>query len=169
MTATLHPACPLCGLRFGSRPLLDLHIREDHRQRDPGDTRIPTPRPGTASDLPTPVAAPVRATKEVTATKEMTATTAAHRPRPGSITPGPRRVLHALRYANDELTRAFEAIIRSARAPKPRPRPQATEHRPPAQATEHRPPAQATGTRPRAQATADGGRDNAVEPAGQAV
>jgi len=166
MTATLHPACPLCGLRFGSRPLLDLHIREDHRQRDPGDTRIPMPRPGTASDLPTPVAAPVRATKEmtatkeVTATKEMTATTAAHRPRPGSITPGPRRVLHALRYANDELTRAFEAIIRSARAPKPRPRPQATEHRP---------PAQATGTRPRAQATADGSRDNAVEPAGQAV
>jgi len=30
-------------------------------------------------------------------------------------------------------------------------------------------PAQATGTRPRAQATADGSRDNAVEPAGQAV
>jgi hypothetical protein len=54
MTATLHPACPLCGLRFGSRPLLDLHIREDHRQYDPGDARIPMPRSGTASDLPTP-------------------------------------------------------------------------------------------------------------------
>jgi hypothetical protein len=145
MTATLHPACPLCGLRFGSRPLLDLHIRADHRQRDPGDTRIPMPRPGTASDLPAPAAAPVRATKEVTAP------TAARRPRPGSITPGPRRVLHALRYANDELTRAFEAIIRSARAPKPRPRAQATEHRPPAQAT------------------ADGSRDNAAERAGQAA
>jgi hypothetical protein len=26
--------------------------------------------------------------------------TAAHRPRPGSIRPGPRRVLHALRYVN---------------------------------------------------------------------
>jgi hypothetical protein len=145
MTATLHPACPLCGLRFGSRPLLDLYIRADHRQRDPGDTRIPMPRPGTASDLPAPAAAPVRATKEVTAT------TAARPPRPGSITPGPRRVLHALRYANDELTRAFEAIIRSARAPKPRPRAQATEHRPPAQAT------------------ADGSRDNAAERAGQAA
>ena len=47
MTATLHPACPLCGLRFGSRPLLDLHIREDHRQRDPGDIQIPMPRPRT--------------------------------------------------------------------------------------------------------------------------
>jgi hypothetical protein len=60
-------------------------------------------------------------------------------------------VLAALRYANDELTRAFEAIIRSARAPRPRPRTQATE------------------TRPQAQATADGSRDNAAERAGQAA
>jgi hypothetical protein len=139
MTATLHPACPLCGLRFGSRPLLDLHIREDHRQRDPGDIRIPRPRSGAASDSYDPASTPVRATK------------AAHPPRPGTITPGPRRVLHALRYANDELTRAFEAIIRSARAPRPRPRAQATE------------------TRPKAQATADGSRDNAAERAGQAA
>jgi hypothetical protein len=33
MTGTPNPACPLGGLRFGSRPLLDLRIREDHRQR----------------------------------------------------------------------------------------------------------------------------------------
>jgi hypothetical protein len=33
---------------------------------------------------------------------------------------GPRRVVHALRYANDELMRACEAIIRSARVPPPR-------------------------------------------------
>jgi hypothetical protein len=33
---------------------------------------------------------------------------------------GPRRVIHALRYANDELMRAGEAIIRSTRAPQPR-------------------------------------------------
>jgi hypothetical protein len=26
--------CPLCGLRFPGRPLLDLHIRDDHRERD---------------------------------------------------------------------------------------------------------------------------------------
>jgi hypothetical protein len=32
---------------------------------------------------------------------------------------GPRRVIHALRYANDELMRASEAIIRSARVPPP--------------------------------------------------
>ena len=158
MTATLHPACPLCGLRFGSRPLLDLHIREDHRQRDPGDIQIPTPRSGSAPDLPAPASTPLRAATEVTAM------TPARPPRPGRVTPGPRRVLHALRYANDELTRAFEAVIRSARAPRPRPRTQATEHRPRPPATE----AQPTGTRPRAQAAADGSRDNAAERAGQA-
>jgi hypothetical protein len=38
----------------------------------------------------------------------------------------PRRAIRALRYVNDELTRASEAIIRSARAPQPRPRVQAT-------------------------------------------
>ena len=26
--------CPLCGLRYPARSLLELHIREDHAQRD---------------------------------------------------------------------------------------------------------------------------------------
>jgi hypothetical protein len=123
MTGTLHPSCPLCGLRFGSRPLLDLHIREDHRQRghrDPGDAQVPATRAGGASRRPEPASTPLRTTKEVTAM------TAAHRPRAGRIMPGPGRVIHALRHVNNELTRAFEAIIRSARAPQPRPRGQAT-------------------------------------------
>lgn len=34
MSGTLIPACPLCGLRFANRQLLDLHIREDHLQRN---------------------------------------------------------------------------------------------------------------------------------------
>jgi len=37
MTSTLTPACPLCGLRYASKPLLELHIREDHR---PGAPRV---------------------------------------------------------------------------------------------------------------------------------
>jgi len=47
---------------------------------------------------------------------------------------GPRRMIHAVRYVNDELTRASEAIIRSARAPQPRPQgqPTAAENREPA-------------------------------------
>jgi hypothetical protein len=34
MSSTLTTTCPLCGLRFPGRPLLDLHIRDDHRERD---------------------------------------------------------------------------------------------------------------------------------------
>jgi hypothetical protein len=58
--------------------------------------------------------------------KEVTAMTATYRPRPGRMMSGPRRVIRALRYVNDELTRASEAIIRSARAPQPCRRVQAT-------------------------------------------
>ena len=46
--------------------------------------------------------------------------TATHRSRTGRMMTGPRRMIHAVRYVNDELTRASEAIIRSARAPQPR-------------------------------------------------
>ena len=48
--------------------------------------------------------------------------TAARRPGPGQVKTMPTRALRALRHVNDELTRAGEAIIRSARAPQPRPR-----------------------------------------------
>lgn len=50
---------------------------------------------------------------------------AARHPRPGKVMTMPTRALRTLRYVNDELTRASEAIIRSARAPQPRPRDQA--------------------------------------------
>ena len=46
--------------------------------------------------------------------------TAARRPGPGQVMTLPTQALHALRHVNDELTRASEAIIRSARAPQPR-------------------------------------------------
>jgi hypothetical protein len=39
MSATLIRTCPLCGLRFDNLPILELHIREDHR----GRTRQPAP------------------------------------------------------------------------------------------------------------------------------
>jgi hypothetical protein len=48
--------CSLCGLRYPAQSLLDLHIREDHAQRDdkpkapadpaaPADTPAPPPSP----------------------------------------------------------------------------------------------------------------------------
>jgi hypothetical protein len=42
MSATLIRTCPLCGLRFDNLPILELHIREDHR----GRKRQPTPEDG---------------------------------------------------------------------------------------------------------------------------
>lgn len=61
MPITLNPACPLCGMRFGNQPLLDLHIREDHRRPvfgersersgddDPGSTGAPAPEAAEAT------------------------------------------------------------------------------------------------------------------------
>lgn len=34
MLATLIATCPLCGLRFAHRSILELHLREDHVSRN---------------------------------------------------------------------------------------------------------------------------------------
>jgi hypothetical protein len=47
--------CPLCGLRYPARPLLDLHIREDHAQRDDKPAAVPAQAPPPAEP---PVGAP---------------------------------------------------------------------------------------------------------------
>ena len=90
MPTTLNPACPLCGLRYTDRPLLELHFREDHRPRD--RHAEPEPDPGGSADAPT---SPPR-----------------HR---GWARTAPRRVVWALRYADDELMRAHEALSRVRR------------------------------------------------------
>jgi LmbE family N-acetylglucosaminyl deacetylase len=82
--------------------------------RTPGARRGTRPPTGSPSSSDSPAVRPARALKEVTA---MTAT---RRGRRGPVISAPRRVLRALRHVNDELTRASEAIIRSARAPRPR-------------------------------------------------
>jgi hypothetical protein len=49
--------CPLCGLRYAGQSLLDLHIREDHAQRERG--REPPAAPGDPPAAPgDPPAAP---------------------------------------------------------------------------------------------------------------
>ena len=126
MTSTLTPACPLCGLRYASKPMLGLHIREDHRPHRrarpgrpdiAGGTPVSSPPAGRPSSRRTGLASRSSRTG-----KEVTAMTATRRPRPGQVLTVPRRVLRALRHVNDELTRASEAIIRTARAPQSRPR-----------------------------------------------
>ena len=96
MSSTLHTTCPLRGLRFSGRPLLDLHLREDHPQRnrpaepahnDSRDTA--TPRggaggPSRGDDLASGQARPGR--EEV---KE--------RPRPGRAMTALRRAIGILR------------------------------------------------------------------------
>lgn len=131
MTSTLTPACPLCGLRYDSKPLLELHVREDHRQRrhaqpgrrDRGGTggSPPSGSPSHRSGLDS---RPSGTVKEVTAMTAMTAD------RGGSVMTAARRVIRALRHADAELLRVGEAIIRSARAPRPRPQSQARVARP---------------------------------------
>ena len=53
---TINPTCPLCGLRYADRMLLDLHIREDHAQRQ----QAPEPGPGEPGDTGPPRQAPPR-------------------------------------------------------------------------------------------------------------
>ncbi len=128
MTGTLNSACPLCGLRFASGPLLELHVREDHRRRggraqpgrgDPGGTRATSARADNSTHKHSLASGPSRSTKEVTAM------TAIRHPRARRLRAIPRQAIRALRYANDELVRAMGAIMRPARAPRSRPRAEA--------------------------------------------
>lgn len=63
MPSTLNPSCPLCGLRFDNNPLLDLHIREDHRQRLAREPKGDSDPPGRRDPAPT---APVTSKKATT-------------------------------------------------------------------------------------------------------
>jgi hypothetical protein len=54
MPATLIANCPLCGLRFTNRSILELHVREDHVNRKhsqaPGDSATPDGFPARSHD-----------------------------------------------------------------------------------------------------------------------
>jgi len=98
MLSTLNPACPLCGLRFENKPLLDLHVREDHRQRvsrerngdgDPGSTRAPASGTESLRDPTDPPATPSLTLKK--------AARPARRGRADRAKTALRRALHALR------------------------------------------------------------------------
>ena len=128
MTSTPYPACSLCGLRYASKPLLELHIREDHRplrrarSGRPGvvrGARATSPAAGSSSRPSGLAFRPSRAVKAVTAM------TVIRRQRSGQVLTFPRRVLRALRHVNDELLRASEALMRLPRAPQSGPRAQA--------------------------------------------
>ena len=132
--------CTLCGLRFSNTALLDLHIREDHMDRnhrahadhdnssEQNASRVP---PGGSATGAVPAGSP--------ASKAGAKATTAPRPRSQRPMTALRRVLGAIRYPNDELVRASEAIIRSSRRPQASRRPgaQADRDEQPTSSTRH--------------------------------
>jgi hypothetical protein len=126
MSSTLIKTCPLCGLRSANNALLELHLREDHpRQKhrvapDPGDSGDSgTPQRRAANDLASRQARPEKAVTPTTRTRRL------HHEGPGWAIIALRQAIRTLRYVNDELLCASEAIIGSARAPQRRPLPEA--------------------------------------------
>lgn len=112
MTSTFNPTCSLCGLGFANRPLLELHIREDHA---PARTSAP---PAGGPDLgPSQLATPLSATEKA---NTVTGPRRPRRPRTGWAVTALRRVIGGFRHANTELLLASEAIFRPPRAPRPR-------------------------------------------------
>jgi len=116
MTSTLTPTCSLCGLRFENRPLLELHLREDHPQRgafaEPGrgtpaaPASEPRPR-GSASRPPEPATA-----SRTNAGRGTAGPQRSHRAHTGWARNARRRVTGAFRRVNAEFLLASEAMLR---------------------------------------------------------
>lgn len=135
MTSTLIPTCSFCGLRFSSRPLLELHVREDHAQRHraqagQGDQAARRPaRPDTGNPVSGhgQPASPVR-----TGEQAATAGSPSGRRQPaGRAKRTPRRVIGMFRHPKEEILLAAELLFRPRSAP-------------PAQSPEERPGGQDT-------------------------
>jgi hypothetical protein len=112
MPSTLNPACPLCGLQYANRPLLELHIREDHPQRNrpPGQT---------TNEMITMTATQPHRTQSPSQPQPPI------QPQPGWTRTALRRAIGRLKSLNDEFVRGNEAMFHSMRAPKLRSRPEA--------------------------------------------
>jgi hypothetical protein len=124
MPGTLTPTCSFCGLRFASRPVLELHIREDHLQRDhhpepdrgaAARARAPQPRADAPAFTHGQSSRPPRTTKEMIT---MAATTR-RRLRAGWAMTALRSMIRAIRGLHAELRLASEAMFRPAGAPRP--------------------------------------------------
>lgn len=127
MPSTLIPTCPLCGLRYTERPLLELHIREDHLHQgsraeldhdDSGDARASQPSVRGLFPLHSLGTGLLPTTEEVMIT---TSTRRSRRSRSGWVMTTLRRTIRTLRSVDHELVLASEAISRSARAPQTHP------------------------------------------------
>lgn len=121
LPSTLNPACLICGLRFGSKPLLDLHVQEDHRQRVfraqnvdrvPGSTRRPVSGADSPPEPGDPAAMPSWTSGRATAGSGRRGCRAAI---------ALRKMPRTLGYANDRIRSAAGTVTRLTRAPRTRP------------------------------------------------
>ena len=164
MPSTLTPTCPFCGLRFAATPLLELHVREDHRQHDhnepgragPAEATASPPRAGAAARSSPRAPMPPSAAKEVIT---MAATQQPRRhSRSGWTMTALRGLIRTLRHVNDELLLASELMFRPPGAPRTRARTPAASHAQVTAGTRHADraasPTQAAGQRTRPRATA---------------
>jgi hypothetical protein len=128
MPGTLTPACSFCGLRFAGRPLLELHIREDHLQRDRhgepdrGDAAgawVSQPRAGAPAPAHGQSSRSPRAAKEVIT---MTATPRRRRLRAGWAMTAARAVIRMIRHVHAGTLLASEAMCRPVGVAQPRSR-----------------------------------------------
>lgn len=125
MSSTLTPTCTFCRLRFASRPLLELHVREDHLQRDHhaepdgGDAasaQASQPRADGPVRRHSQPSTPPRITKEVST---MTAAPQRHRLRTRRVMSPLRGIIRTIRDLHAELVLASEAMLRPVGAPRP--------------------------------------------------
>jgi len=98
MSSMLTTTCPLCGLRFTGRPLLELHMREDHpgrnRPTEPGhDDSGDTGPPGDGAGGPSMGDAGLAPGEAGVAHEEPAAMTAKQRPRSGRAMAALRRAI----------------------------------------------------------------------------
>lgn len=116
MTSTLTPTCSFCGLRFENRPLLELHVREDHLQRSkPAEPGQDNPADACASQPHSRSSASERGEPATTSrTQAESTTTDSRRPqrsRTGWAMTALRRVIGAFRHANAEILLASEIML----------------------------------------------------------
>jgi hypothetical protein len=102
MSSMLTTTCPLCGLRFPGRPLLDLHMRDDHRERnrpaEPShDGSGDTGPPGDGTGGPSAGDAGLAPGEAGVVHEEAAAMTTRQRPRSGRAMTALRRAIGILR------------------------------------------------------------------------
>jgi hypothetical protein len=125
MTSTLTPTCSFCGLRFANRPLLELHVREDHPQRgSPAESRqgYPADAPSAQPAPRSPAAGHGQRARTARARAGIAGTGSqrSRRRHAGWAMTGLPRLIRAFRHADAELLLASEAMLRPAGPPRPR-------------------------------------------------